>query len=100
LYAKALKSAGWDRTSDGLLYRSCLHVVPPGATLDPASDQIVLKNEKVQTFASCPYPRLIQPGQSGDSGNIGASGSSGTVQLEGRRKLGTGDSVPPGSTLT
>lgn len=59
LYAKAKKSSYWVRTPDGLEYKSCFHQVPPGAKLIPAEDKIVFSDGAVQTFASCPYPRLL-----------------------------------------
>ena len=63
LFAKAMKSADWTKTPDGLLYKSCVHQVPPGATLVAARNEIVFKNGKVHTFAPCPYPRLVAPCQ-------------------------------------
>lgn len=109
LYAKAMKSSDWTRTPDGLLYKSCFHQVPPDATLIPDKNEIVFNDGTVQTFASCPYPRLLNPHQAASNAPApapAAPGTNGWMQASwwnaptGLGYLSTGYAVPTAPTVS
>jgi hypothetical protein len=59
-YKAALASPDWVSTPDGLMYKTCVHQLPPGARVD--GNSIVLASGVRQPpFARCPHPRLVPP---------------------------------------
>jgi hypothetical protein len=69
-YAQALKSKDWVKTPDGLMYKTCVHQVSPGAVVN-ADGSITSASGARQLVASCKYPRLVQPGQASPAAKAG-----------------------------
>lgn len=57
-YAAASASPDWVKTPDGLQYKSCVHRIPDGGTVDKGD--IVLASGVRQKVPACKYPRLVR----------------------------------------
>ena len=72
LYAKAAKSALWDRTPSGMIFHSCDYgSLPNGSHVDTVKNTITLPNGIVKPIEPCAYPRVEQP----KSGNQHTTGN-------------------------
>ncbi len=66
-FAAALKSPDWVRTPNGLMYKSCVHKLPPGASVGADGAVIDADGARQAPPKQCPYPRLVRPGANGAS---------------------------------
>ncbi|WP_194897679.1 hypothetical protein [Catenulispora pinisilvae] len=61
-YAAALRSPDWVKTPDGLMYKTCVHTLPAGASMHGDSE-VLASGVKLAPFKPCPHPRLVTPAQ-------------------------------------
>ncbi|WP_148045034.1 hypothetical protein [Nocardioides marmorisolisilvae] len=61
-YAQATKDPDWIETPSGLVNKSCVHRVPPGATV--AADGSIIDGDVVTRVKRCPYAGPVRPANS------------------------------------
>lgn len=75
-YNRALKSKLWVRTSQGMVFHSCVYNVPNGSHVDSIHGTITRPDGQSQPLTPCAYPRLLQSKQHSALANPSAASAS------------------------